>query len=395
MTVARTEPMGSELAISAGQSKFSPAQRVALAHMGADKAPDEDVDVFFHVCQRTGLDPFARQIYLIGRDESVLVKGEWKKVPKFTIQTGIDGFRLVARRVADDTGQELGYGDMLWCGRDGVWRDVWLGEPLDLYAAKATVFRAGKPFTHVALLREYAQTKRNGELTNMWATKGANQLAKCAEAGALRKAFPQDLGGVYVDAEMERVAAETAADQVVGGSRDWFADAAGATSDDDLRTLWREASRAHMLTPELQAFIRSCQERLKAPPVVQASAPVRVAREVIDERTGEVVLDAEVVEEGAGEGAHQPVEGGPGVAPSSSSDVVMVKRATVIAIQRELARCGVGANEADSYLGVLGIPRDRVTDLTQVEAEELLVAVRGLDRDKLAELVADMSDGVR
>ncbi len=119
--------------------------------------------------------------------------------------------------------------------------------------------------------------------------------------------------------------------------------------------------------------------------------------EVIDEVTGEVLdgMRAEVVEEGAGEGAHRPVEGGPGVAPSSSSDVVMVKRATVIAIQRELARCGVGANEADSYLGVLGIPRDHVTDLTQVEAEELLVAVRGLDRDKLAELVADMSDGVR
>lgn len=114
--------------------------------------------------------------------------------------------------------------------------------------------------------------------------------------------------------------------------------------------------------------------------------------ERIDEQTGEV-LDAEVVEEGAGEGAHQPVEGGPGVAPSSSSG--MVKRATVIAIGRELARCGVGANEVDSYLGVLGVPRDRVTDLTQAEAEELLVAVRGLDRDKLAELVADMSGGVR
>ena len=381
MTVARPEPMGSELAITAGQSKFSPAQRVALAHMGADKAPDADVDVFFHVCQRTGLDPFARQIYLIGRDESVLIQGEWKKVPKFTIQTGIDGFRLVARRVADDTGQELAYGDMLWCGRDGVWRDVWLGEPLELHAAKATVLRGGKAFTHVALLREYAQTKRDGELTSMRATKGANQLAKCAEAGALRKAFPQDLGGVYVDAEMERVAGQAAADQVVSGVRDWYADAAGATSDDALRTLWREASRAHALTPELQAFVRSCQERLNA----QSTSTQEP--EVIDEATGEV-LDAEVVEDGAGEDAHQPVEGGPGVAPSSSSDAVPAKRATIVAIIRELGRCGVDANAVDAWMPTLGVPRDRLTDLTQPEASDLLNMVRGLDRDKLADLLA-------
>ena len=102
MTVSIPEPMGSELAISDRQSRFTPGQRVALSHMGVGDAPDEDVDVFFHVCQRTKLDPFARQIYMIGRKERVMdARGEWVDGTKYTIQTGIDGYRTIARRIAN------------------------------------------------------------------------------------------------------------------------------------------------------------------------------------------------------------------------------------------------------------------------------------------------------
>ena len=59
------------------------------------------------------------------------------------------------------------------------------------------------------------------------------------------------------------------------------------------------------------------------------------------------------------------------------------------AIVRELARCGVDAATADSYLPALGVPRDAITDLTQDEAVELLEVCRTLDRDALAGLVAD------
>ena len=62
--------------------------------------------------------------------------------------------------------------------------------------------RDGQPFPGTALYREYMQTKRDGSLMAQWATRPAGMLAKCAEALALRKAFPQDLAGIYTDDEI-------------------------------------------------------------------------------------------------------------------------------------------------------------------------------------------------
>ncbi|MGO3325345.1 phage recombination protein Bet [Gordonia sp. (in: high G+C Gram-positive bacteria)] len=181
----------SDLAIADGQTFWTERQVAALRQIGVGDAPNSDLAVFFHQSVRTGLDPFARQIYMIGR---------WSKDgTKYTIQVGIDGFRLIASR----TGQLDGYEDTLWCGDDGAWRDVWLA-PHPPSAAKVTVIRNGARFPAVALFREYAQTKRNGEYTQMWAEKGAIMIAKCAEALALRKAFPQDLSGLYTSDEMSQ-----------------------------------------------------------------------------------------------------------------------------------------------------------------------------------------------
>ena len=58
------------------------------------------------------------------------------------------------------------------------------------------------PYTASARYREYVQVKKNGEPNKMWATKSFVMLGKCAEALALRKAFPDELGGMYSDEEM-------------------------------------------------------------------------------------------------------------------------------------------------------------------------------------------------
>ena len=178
-----------DLTIREDQTFWDNRQIAALQQLGVDRATNADLAVFFHQCARTGLDPFARQIYMIERQG------------KQTIQTGIDGFRLIARRATDAARGTFGYEDTQWCGEDGQWRDVWLSKEPPA-AARATVIRDGQRYPAIALWTEYVAVKRNGEITQMWATKPALMLAKCAEALALRKAFPQDLSGLYTSDEM-------------------------------------------------------------------------------------------------------------------------------------------------------------------------------------------------
>jgi phage recombination protein Bet len=191
-TIATRQQPAGALAIAGDQSEFTAAQ---LEAFGIANATRGEQLVFLHTVQRTGLDPAARQIYSIARWDPQANR------EKFTIQTGIDGYRLIARRAANDRSETISYGETEWCGEDGVWRDVWLSKSPPA-AARTTVLRNGQAFPAVALYDEYVQTKRGGEPNRMWSSMPANQLAKCAEALALRKAFPQELAGVYTDDEM-------------------------------------------------------------------------------------------------------------------------------------------------------------------------------------------------
>lgn len=253
----------SALAITDGQDYWTERQLATLAQLGVADAGEGDLAVFFHQSVRTGLDPFAKQIYMIGRKESVKDDNDnWVKVQKWTIQTGIDGYRLVARRAADRAGQQLTYEDTLWCGPDGNWRDVWL-EPQPPLAAKVVVYRGAERFSAVAHWPEYVQTKYNGEPNSMWSRMGRNQLAKCAEALALRKAFPQDLSGIYTDDEM--------------GQAD---------------------ARAEREAPQPQAPQRTASERLGSAINRSVEKAADDAGVAVDVATGEV-LEGEVVTEPA------------------------------------------------------------------------------------------------
>ncbi|MEC3977875.1 phage recombination protein Bet [Amycolatopsis sp. H20-H5] len=187
-------PAGS-LALDPGQTSWTDVQRAALVQLGLDNAPDADLAVFLHFAQRTGLDPFAKQIYMIARWD------HQANAHKYTIQAAIDGLRIVAER----HGQYGGQIGPEWCGADGVWRDVWLANTPPV-AARIGVIRRDWSTTMFATAHfaEFAGTTKDRSLTRMWRDKGSHMVAKCAEALALRKAFPQDLSGVYTDDEMSQ-----------------------------------------------------------------------------------------------------------------------------------------------------------------------------------------------
>lgn len=154
----------------------------------------DEVMIFSHVCKRTGLDPALKQIYAVKRKDSKLNR------EVMTIQTGIDGYRLIAERT----------------GRYAPGRDPTFTYDEDKKLLKATSYvmkmtndGTWHEVAASALYSEYVQTKRDYQSgretpTTFWIKMPHSQLAKCAEALALRKAFPAELSGIYTAEEMQQ-----------------------------------------------------------------------------------------------------------------------------------------------------------------------------------------------
>jgi phage recombination protein Bet len=154
---------------------------------------DEELRLFVEVCRHKNLDPFSKQIHPVKRWDSTL------RCETMTFQTGIDGLRVIAER----TGRYEGQTQPRWCGPDGKWREAWFDKNPPA-AAMVGVYRAGfrEPMFGIAIYSEFVQITKEGGPNSMWRKMPANQLLKCAEAQALRKAFPEELSALYSDEEL-------------------------------------------------------------------------------------------------------------------------------------------------------------------------------------------------
>lgn len=152
-------------------------------------ATDDELQLFVHACKKTGLDPFMRQIFAVKRWDTSARR------EVMTIQTGIDGYRLIADRTgkyAPGRDTEFGY--------DGEGRLQWA----KAYIKKMTPDGQWHEISAIAFWDEYVQTTKDGKATIFWQKKGHLMLSKCAEALALRKTFPAELSGIYTKEEMSQ-----------------------------------------------------------------------------------------------------------------------------------------------------------------------------------------------
>ena len=164
---------------------------VALSQAGIipSGTPKAQVQVFAEVARRHGLDPFTKEIHLVRYGST------------YATIIGIQGMRGRAA----DTG--------LHAGTDAPRFDL---QPDGAFKTMAQLSASGKkpitctvavykllgstrvPFEATVLYNEFAQ--KNGK----WSQMPFNMIAKVAESHALRKAFPRQINGLYIDEEMQQ-----------------------------------------------------------------------------------------------------------------------------------------------------------------------------------------------
>lgn len=276
------------LPADSNKARWSPAQTAYMAQLGLinrvngrgvqqPDAPAGVVEMFIAQSQRTRLDPGNREIYCIERG------GKWG------VQISIDGFRLIAERTGTYEGQTTPE-----FSADGErWTTAWAADGPPAFA-RVGVYRKGWREPLVAVARYSAYVPMNDEWEGgrktgrkvpspMWAKMPDVMLAKVAEMLALRKAFPNDLSGLYGTEEMEQAggtpavsspasgaaagapaasaqaeAPAPAADPneeaaVVVADESWVKRAIDCTTLDEWRVLYREAGRGGHLAEVLES----------------------------------------------------------------------------------------------------------------------------------------------
>jgi phage recombination protein Bet len=162
---------------------------------------EDEAHVAWRLSKRRGLDVEAKQIFFVPYVDK---KGNRSVIA----QTSIDGLRLIAARTGNYGGQinpkltvRLKNGDKKVIDHE----EYDPSETKEIISGTIEIINKEfpQPQKATALLKSYAKTY-NGQLQGLWGTMPDVMLLKCAESLALRKAFPQDLGGLYSNEEMDQ-----------------------------------------------------------------------------------------------------------------------------------------------------------------------------------------------
>ena len=162
--------------------KFTTQEMDLIRQTVAKDATPDELRLFLYTAVHRGLNPLTRQIHLV------------KRGGQGVIQTGIDGFRLIAQR----TGQYAPGSKPTVFEYD----DDGKLERATIYGIKIVNGQSFE-FSATAKFSEYAQYF-SGKLGSMWEKMPETMLEKCAEAKMLRRGFPEELSGLYTDDEMQQ-----------------------------------------------------------------------------------------------------------------------------------------------------------------------------------------------
>lgn len=223
------------VALSTSNAGYSAAQVSLIKNTVARDTNADEFNLFVSVARNTGLDPLRKQIM------AVVYSKDKPDKRRMTIVTGIDGLRAIAARSnryrpdenepeftydADLKGPENPLGlvkavvriHIADAARDGGWRPVagvayWdefapLKEEVeggfDWEDIPGQFWPEGNPKKRKVPRVAGAATIKQLDTSGQWGKMGRLMLAKCAEAQALRKAFPEDLSSLYEHSEMDQ-----------------------------------------------------------------------------------------------------------------------------------------------------------------------------------------------
>jgi len=205
--------MGALTTLRPTEATYAPSALALIKRTVASDCNDDEFSMFIHMARSLHLDPLRRQIYAF-----VFSKDNPAK-RRMSIITGIDGFRAIAERTGnyrpDEDEPTYEIDDALksqnnpagivkatvrvWKYSHGGWHKVTAAAYWDEYAPLKEEWAYDE-----ARGKKQPTGKFSLDTSGNWPKMPRVMIAKCAEALALRKAWPDDFSNVYAAEEIDR-----------------------------------------------------------------------------------------------------------------------------------------------------------------------------------------------